>query len=188
MGQGAITLESDVSNLDPAACDVSLGNNLFEADWSQPTPYNSVETSPVPQAAHSQDDSVVELAASQDELDELDKDESTELSMATLPESHLLKHQLHEKHKQVKKVEKQAKIQELQSQLAETDQQFDLLRWKASAQPTLGKGACQPAATSTPQIVTQQDQSWLQQADIDAADVFLNQLDDTLAKGADSQN
>ena len=129
----------------------------------------------------------MELEASQDELDELDKDESTEPSMDTLPESHLSKHQLHEKHKQVKKVEKQAKIQELQFQLAETDQQFDLLIWKTSAQPTSGKGACQPAATSTPQIVTQQDQSWLQQADIDAADAFLNQLDDTLAKGADSQ-
>ena len=60
--------------------------------------------------------------------------------------------------------------------------QFDLLRQKTASQPALGKSSSQPVATSTPQTAAQQDQSWLQQADIDAADAFLNQLDDTPGK------
>ena len=60
-----------------------------------------------------QDDSVVELKALQDKLDELDKDESTDFSMETSQDSQVLQHQLHEKWKQVKKAEKQARIQQL---------------------------------------------------------------------------
>ena len=62
------------------------------------------------------DDSVVKLEASQDELDELDKDESTEVSMEMSQDFQIFKCQLHEKHKQVKKAEKQARIQQLWSQ------------------------------------------------------------------------
>ena len=92
---------------------------------------------------------MVDLEASQDELDELDQDEFTEPSMETLQESHMLKCQLHEKCKQVKKAEKQAGIQHLHSQLAETDHQLDMLTQKTSAQPTSGKSLSQPVATST---------------------------------------
>ena len=90
-------------------------------------------------AAQHHDDSVVELEVLQDELDELDWDESTELSTETSQESHTLKHQLHEKHKQVKKAEKHARIQHFCSQLAGMDHQLEMLRWKASTQPTSGK-------------------------------------------------
>ena len=84
-------------NLDSATNEVSLGDNLNETDRSQPTPYNSHETSPVSQASHHHDDSVVGLEASQDELDELDRDESTKLSLQSSQDSHVLKSQLHEK-------------------------------------------------------------------------------------------
>ena len=57
-----------------------------------------------------------------------------------------------------------------------------------AVQSTSGKSSNQPAATSTPQMTGQQDQSWLQQADLDAADVFLDQLDETPAKGSDNHN
>ena len=100
----------------------------------------------------------------------------------------MLKRQLHEKHKQVKRAEKQARIQHLHSQLAETDHQLDLLRQKSSVQPTSGKSSNQPVATSMPQATGQQEQSWLQQADLDAADAFLDQLDETPAKGSDNHN
>ena len=90
-------MDLDDLNLDSAANEVSLGDNLNETDWSQPTPCNSCESLPVSQASHHQDDSVVELEASQDKLDELDRDESTELSLESSQDSHVLKHQLHEK-------------------------------------------------------------------------------------------
>ena len=123
-------MESDDSNLDHAASAVSMGDNPMEADQSPPpTPCNSHESSPVTRTFHPQDDSVVELEASQDELD---WDESMELPMEASHESHTLHHQLHEKCKQVKKAEKQARIQELHSQLAETNHQLDVLRQKAS--------------------------------------------------------
>ena len=74
----------------------------------------------------------------------------------------------------------------MHSQLAETDHQ---LKQKSLTQSTANKGSRQPAATSTPQNAGQADQSWLQEADLDAADTFLNQLDDTPANGAgDSQH
>ena len=92
-----------------------------------PSPHLATQSSPVSQASHHHDDSVVELEASQDELDELDRDELTELSLELSQDSHMLKHQLHEKQKQVKRAEKQAKIQHLHSQLAETDHQLHLL-------------------------------------------------------------
>ena len=92
-------MDLDDLNLDLTASEVLLGDNLTETDWSQPTPCNSHESSPVTEAPHCHDDSVVELEASQGELDELDWDESTELSMEPSQESHVLKHQLHEKHK-----------------------------------------------------------------------------------------
>ena len=89
---------------------------------------------------------------------------------------------LHDKHKQVKKDEKQARIQQLHSQLAETDHQLDLLKQKTVAQSTTTKAPRQLAATSTPQNAGHSDQPWLQQADLDVADAFLNHLDDTPAK------
>ena len=73
------------------------------------------------------------MEASQDELDELNRDESTDFSMETSQDSQVLKHQLHEKWKQVKKAEKQARIQQLCSQLAETDHQLDMLKQKTLA-------------------------------------------------------
>ena len=73
--------------------------------------------------------------------------------------------------------------------MAETDHQLDLLKQKFLAQFTTNKSSRQPAATNTSQNAGQADQSWLQKADLDAADAFLNQLDDTPAKGAsDSQH
>ena len=88
----------------------------------------------------------------------------------------------------MKKAEKQARIQHLHSQLAETDHQLDLLRKKMAVQPAVGKSSSQPVAVSTPQTMAQHDQPWLQQADIDAADTFLDHLDDTSSKGTDSHN
>ena len=143
-------MDSDDSDPEPTASDVSLGQHLNETDWSQPTPCNSCEQSPVPARSCHHDDSLVELEASQDELDELDQDESTEVSMETSQDSQILKCQLHEKCKQVKKAEKQARIQQLWSQLVQTDHQLDVLPQKASVKPTLGTGTNQPAATSTP--------------------------------------
>ena len=126
----------------------------------------------------------MELEESQDKLDELDKDESSDFSMETSQDSQILKCPLHDKCKQVKKAEKQARIQQLYSQLAETDHQLDLLKQKTIAQSTTIKAPRQPAATSTPQNAGHSDQLWLQQADLDVADAFLNQLDDTPAKGS----
>ena len=186
--QSLSPMDSDDSNPDPAASDILLGHHLDETNQSQPTPCNSQKSSPVPEVHHHQDDSVVELEASQDKLDELNRDESTDFSMEMSQDSQVLKHQLYEKHKQVKKAEKQARIQHLQSQLAETDQQLDMLKQKSLAQSTSGKSSSQPAATSTPQTTSHQDQSWLQQAELDAADAFLDQLDDTPARGSGNNN
>ena len=108
--------------------------------------------------------------------------------METSQDSQVLKHQLHEKWKQVKKAKKQARIQHLCSQLAKMDHQLDMLKQKVSAQPASGKSSCQPVATSTPQNTGHQDQSWLQQADSDVADAFLNQLDETPAKESGDNN
>ena len=63
-----------------------------------------------------------------------------------------------------------------------------MLKQKSLAQSTSGKSSSQSAATSTPQTTGHQDQSWLQQADLDAADAFLNQLDDTPMKGSGNNN
>ena len=182
-------VESDDLNPDPATSDILLGHHLDKTDQSQPTPCNSHESSSVPAGQGTLDDNLVEFEVSQDELDELDKDESTDFLLETLQDSQILKHQLHDKCKQVKKAEKQARIQQLHSMLAETDHQLDLLKQKSLAQSTTNKSSRQPAVTSTPQNAGQADQSWLQQANLDAANAFLNQLDDTQAKGAgDSQH
>ena len=69
-------VELDGLNPDPDASDVSLGHHLDETDQSQPTPCNSHDSSPVPAGQGTPDDNLVELEASQDELDELDKDDS----------------------------------------------------------------------------------------------------------------
>ena len=76
-------MDSDDSNPDPAASDISLGHHLNETYQSQPTPCNSRGSSPVPEGHHHHDDSVVESEASQDKLDELKRDESTDFSMET---------------------------------------------------------------------------------------------------------
>ena len=159
--QSLSLMDLDDSNPDPTTSDVSLGHHLDETDQSQPTPCNSHESSPVPEAHHHQDDNIVELEASQDKLDELDRDESIDFSMETSQDSLVLKHQLHEKHKQVKKAEKQARIQQLWSHLAEIDHQLYMLKQNSLAQSTSGKSSSQPAATSTPQATGHQDQSWL---------------------------
>ena len=96
-------MDLDDSDPEPTASDVLLGQHLNKTDQSQPTPCNSHEQSPVPAGSHHDDGSLVELEASQDELDELDKCESTEVSMEMSQDSQILKHQLHEKCKQVKK-------------------------------------------------------------------------------------
>ena len=172
------------SNSDPAVNDILLGHHLDETDQSQPTSCNSCESSPVPEAHHHQDDSVVEIEALQEKLDELNRDVSTDFSMETSQDSQVLKCQLHEKHEQVKKAEKQTRIQQFQSQLAEMNHQLDMLKQKLLAQSTTGKSSSQPAATSTPQTTSHQDQSWLQQADLNTTDSVLNQLDNTPVKGS----
>ena len=154
-------MESDNSSPDHAASDVSLGHHLDETDRSQPTPCSSHESSLVPEGQCTLDDNIVELEASQDELDELDKDESTDFSMETSQDSQILKHHLHDKCKQVRKAEKQARIQQLHSQLAETDHQLDLLKQKNVAQSTTTKAPRQPAATSIPKNAGHSYQSWL---------------------------
>ena len=83
-------------------------------------------------------------------LDELDRDESTEFSMETSQDPDF-KMSMHDRQKQVKKAKKQARIQQLHSQLAETDHQLDMLKQKTLAKSTTGKGSSQPAATSMPQ-------------------------------------
>ena len=99
-------MDLDDSVPEPTASDVSLGQHLNETDQSQPTPCNLHEQSPVPDGSHHHDDCLFKLEASQDELDELDKDGSTEVSMEMSQDSQILKHQLYEKCKQVKKAEK----------------------------------------------------------------------------------
>ena len=126
-------MDLDDSNPDPATSDISFGHHLDETDQSQPTPCNSQESSPVPEAHHHQNDSVVELEALQDEKDELNRDGSTDFSMEMSQDSQVLKPQLHEKCKQVKKAKEQARIKQLQSQLAEMDHQLDMLKQKALA-------------------------------------------------------
>ena len=69
------------SHPESTASDVSLGQHLNKTDQSQPTPCNLHEQSPVPARSHLHDDSLVKLEASQDELDELNRDEATEVSM-----------------------------------------------------------------------------------------------------------
>ena len=128
------------------------------------------------------------MEVSQDELGELDRDESTDFSMETSQDSQVLKCQLHEKWKHVKKAEKQARIQHLCSQLAKMDHQLDMLKQKTLAQTALGKSSSQQVATSTPQNTGHQDQLWLQQADLDVANAFLSQLDDTPARGSGNNN
>ena len=68
------------------------------------------------------------------------------------------------------------------------DYQLDMLKQKTLAQSTTSQDSSQPAATSTPQNTSHQAQSWLQQVDFDAANAFLNQLDDTLAKEFSENN
>ena len=68
------------------------------------------------------------------------------------------------------------------------DHQLDMLKQKTLAQSTSGKSSSHPAATSTRRNTSHQDQSWLQQADLDVADAFLNQLDNTPAKRYCSNN
>ena len=68
---------------------------------------------------------MVELEASQDELDALGCDASTEELLEMSHETNDLRHQLQSKYRPVKKVAKQTKIQELRSQIAETDHQLD---------------------------------------------------------------
>ena len=86
-------VESDGLNPNPAASDVSLGHHLDKTDWSQPTPCNSYDSSPVPAGQGTPDDNLVEFEASQDELDELHKDESTDFLLETSQDSQILKHQ-----------------------------------------------------------------------------------------------
>ena len=55
-----------------------MGDNPNKTDQSQPTPCNSQEMLPVLADSQQQDDSMEELEASQDKLDALDCDKSTE--------------------------------------------------------------------------------------------------------------
>ena len=68
------------------------------------------------------------------------------------------------------------------------DHQLDMLKQKTLAQSASGKSSSQPAAKSTPQNASHQDQSGLQQADSDAANAFLKQFDDTPAKRSSNNN
>ena len=90
-------MDLDDSNHDPSASDVLLGHHLNKTDQSLPTSCNSHESSPVPEGHHHHDDNVVELEASQDELDELDREEPTDFFMDTLQDSQILKCQLHDR-------------------------------------------------------------------------------------------
>ena len=63
------------------------------------------------------------------------------------------------------------------------EHQLDILKQKTLPQSATGKGSSQPTAISSPQNAGHQDQLWLQQANLDALDAFLNQ-----AKGSGNNN
>ena len=136
----------------------------LQPKWNWPVsthPCNSQEASPVSAHSQQEDDSLVELGASQDELDALDYYASTEQLMKTSHEMSELKHQLHSKYRQAKKAAKQSKIQLLRIQTAETDHQLELLYKQGTTQQSENQGSSQPVATSTPQSVVVHDQHWL---------------------------
>ena len=114
------------------ATDNSARHSLYEVIGSPPpTPCVSQETSPVPAQNMLVDDSLVELEASQEELEALDNDAVSDKSMETSHEMSQLKKQLQSKKKHVQKAQKSAKIEQLHSQIAATDEQLAHL-WQQS--------------------------------------------------------
>ena len=85
---------SEDSDLDMDATDNSVGHSLLEDTGSSPTPCVSQETCPVPAHNMVVNDSLVELEASQDELEALDNDSISDKSMETSHKISQLKKQL----------------------------------------------------------------------------------------------
>ena len=125
------------------------------------------------------EDNLVKLEASQDEMDTLNYDATSELSLETSQETQDLKKQLHSKNKQYKKAAKQVKIQDLQSQIAATDEQLEKLQQKKASQCNDTR-VSRPVISSTSQPSAPAQSSRVQQADLDVRDVFLNQLDEPI--------
>ena len=84
--------------------------------------------------------------------------------------------------KKSEKAQKSAKIAQLRSQIAETDDQLACLRQQAQNAAPVEKSVPQPSAASTPSGNIDSQQQWLQQAELDVADTFLDQLNDTPTK------
>ena len=89
------------SDLDMDATDNCAGHSLLEDISSSPNPCVLWETSPVPVQSMVVDDSLVELEASQDELEALDNDAISDKFMETSHKMSQLKKQLQSKKKQV---------------------------------------------------------------------------------------
>ena len=164
------------------ATDNSAGQSLFEDVGSPPTPCVSWEASPVPELQMQEDDILIELEASQDELEALDNDAVSDASIDTSHETSHLQKQLQAKKKEIRKAQKSTKLVQLQSQIAETDEQLAFLRHQAHNATPGEKSVPQPSAASTPSGNIDSHQRWLQQAELDIADTFLDQLDDTPTK------
>ena len=102
--------------------------------------------------------------------------------MGTSHETSQLKKQLQSKKKQVQKVQKSAKIEQLHSQIAETDEQLAHLRQQSKSSKSNDKNITDPTASSTLVSSGTSQHQWLQQAELDVVDAFLDQLDETPAK------
>ena len=167
------------SDLDMDATDNSAGQSLFEDVGSPPTPRVSWAASPAPELQTHGDDNLIKLEASQDELEALDNDAVSDASIDTSHETSHLQKQLQAKKKEIRKAQKSAKISQLQSQIAETDEQLVCLRHQAHNATPGEKSVPQPSAASTPSGNIDSQPQWLQQTELDIADAFLDQLDDT---------
>ena len=130
----------------------------------------------------------MELEASQYGLEALDNDAMSDRLLETSHETSQLKQQLQSKKNQVQKAQKNAKIQELHSQITETDQQLECLWQQSKTSKSSDNEGSQPMAASTLQSGGNLQQQWLKQEEWDVTDVFLDQLDETPAKDHEVQS
>ena len=87
-----------------------------------------------------------------------------------------LKKQLQSRKKQVQKAQKSAKIEQLCSQIAETDVQLACLWQQSKFSKSNDKNVTHPTASSTLVSSGNSQHQWLQQAELDVANAFLDQL------------
>ena len=102
--------------------------------------------------------------------------------METSHKTSQLKKQLQSKKKEVQKAQKPTKIEQLHSQIVATDEQLALLQHQSSSKRSSDKEESLPTVAGTPQPSGNLQQQWLQQAELDVTDMFLDHLDDTPAK------